>query len=88
MNDVQAYPYKCTYCGRSGRYRARIMGIVLDYRCPHDGARLIVQEPMVRIEETETVSVGGVGEAVIEFEHKLSSAIVNKLKSVSTIFNQ
>lgn len=82
MNDAQTFPFKCTYCGRSGKYKARSIVIAQSFKCPHDGAKLIVQEPVSLKQETYTTEVGVAAiEEVIEFTHKLSAAVVNKLKA-------
>lgn len=80
MNQAQAYPYKCTYCGRSGKYKATSGAIAAAFKCPHDGAALIVQEPASPFKET--VSAGGVVEEVKEFAHKISDAVAKKLKGI------
>lgn len=78
MIGVQAYPYKCTYCGRSGKYRTTERHLALDFHCPHDGAKLIVQDPVTPFVETETYSTTEV-EEVVEFTHKLSDAVIARL---------
>lgn len=80
MNEVQTYPYKCTYCNRAGKYRTGSKQLAMAFRCPHDGQKLIVQEPVTPFVETETYS-STVMDEVVEFAHKLSDAVISRLKS-------
>lgn len=84
MNEVQSYPYKCTYCGRSGKYKARLMGIAMDYKCPHDGHDLVVQSPSTATAETFSTGARATEPTQEEFATKLSPAIINKLEKAGT----
>lgn len=84
MNEVRSYPYKCTYCERTGKYKARELGIAMDFRCPHDGATLIFQEPMAHlvidaIEGVQVTDLPAIAEEIAEFTHHLSDEIIRKL---------
>ena len=72
MTGVQSFLYKCTYCGRKGKYIASSFYVALDYKCPHDGAKLMFQEPI------ETVATA---DEVAEYTNKLSDEVVNKIAS-------
>lgn len=83
---MRSYPYKCTYCARTGKYKAREIGIALDFRCPHDGSKLTFQEPILMIDAgsengIQVIEAPALVKEVIEFVHHLSDAIVSKLRN-------
>lgn len=74
---VQSFPYKCTYCGRSGKYKTGNMALAMDFKCPHDGATMIYQAPATPM--VEVFELPEVVEEMVEFTHKLDDAIVRRL---------
>lgn len=74
IQEARAYPYKCTCCGRKGKYKTAIFPP--DFRCPHDAGKLIFQTP-IDFKPQETVSAGEVTEDQIDdtFTMKVLSKI-------------
>jgi hypothetical protein len=56
------------------------MALAMDFKCPYDGAELIIQSPATPF--IEPFKVPEVVEEMIEFEHKISEAVINRLRDV------